>query len=139
MMTRQQAIDKLLQENCSLVIVNGDLRYVGHKSGVRDLYELLHDSPYILNGAFIADKVVGKGAAALMILGKVQAVYANVISRPALALLHEAHMPVTFGLCVDNIINRTHTGICPVEQICTPCSTPQECLPLIENFLASKS
>ena len=128
-MTRQQAIDKLLQENCSLVIVNGDLIYVGHKSGVRDLYELLHDSPYILNGAFIADKVVGKGAAALMILGKVQ----------ALALLHEAHMPVTFGVCVDNIINRTHTGICPVEQICTPCSTPQECLPLIENFLASRS
>lgn len=139
MITRQQAIDKLLNENCSLVVVNGNLTYVGDKSGVRDLYELLHGSPDILNGAFIADKVVGKGAAALMILGKVQAVYAHIISRPALALLDEAHVPVTFGECVGNIINRTGTGICPVEQLCTSCTTPQECLPLIENFLASKS
>lgn len=138
-MTHQQAIEELLEKNCSLVIANGEHTYIGHKPGVKDLYELLTLQPALLEGAFIADKVVGKGAAALMILGHVQAVYAHVVSRPALVLLEGAQIPVTYGECVENIINRTGTGICPVEQLCTPCATAQECLPLIENFLASKS
>ncbi len=34
--------------------------------GVADLFRLQHEEPQLLRGAFIADKVVGKGAAALM-------------------------------------------------------------------------
>ena len=50
--------------------------------GVADLFRLLHEEPQLLRGAFIADKVVGKGAAALMVLGGVEGFFAGVVSRP---------------------------------------------------------
>ena len=55
--------------------------------GVADLFRLQHEEPQLLRGAFIADKVVGKGAAALMVLGGVEGLFADVVSRPALELL----------------------------------------------------
>ena len=51
--------------------------------GVADLFRLQHEEPQLLRGAFIADKVVGKGAAALMVLGGVEGLFADVVSRPA--------------------------------------------------------
>ena len=67
--------------------------------GVAALFRLLREEPQLLRGAFIADKVVGKGAAALMVLGGVEGLFADVVSRPALEL-------------------RAGTGTCPVEQLC---------------------
>lgn len=133
---RQDIIDTLHREECSCVICNGNAVTLCHERGVADLLRMLKTEPATLDGCFIADKVVGKGAAALMALGNVGEVYADVISRPALALLEESGIPVTFGKCVENIINRAGTGICPVETLCLPCSTPSECLPLIERFVA---
>ena len=42
-----------------------------------------------MQGATIADKVVGKGAAALMIMGGMAEVYANVVSTPARKLFEQ--------------------------------------------------
>ncbi|MCM1109277.1 MAG: DUF1893 domain-containing protein [Clostridium sp.] len=106
--------------------------------GVSDLYHLLMNDSRFLQGAEVADKVVGKGAAALMIIGGVNALYADVISTPALKLLHESSIKVNFGKQVDHIINRKGDGICPVEMLCLHCATAQECLPLIENFMKTK-
>ena len=39
-----------------------------------------------MKGAAIADKVIGKGAAALMVLGGFKTVYADIISTPALVI-----------------------------------------------------
>ena len=106
-----------------------------HERGVKDLHRLLHDDRALLNGAFIADKVVGKGAAALMVAGGVREVYTDVISRGALSLFTQSGVEVEFGLLVENIINRTGTDICPVEKLCLRCLTAEECLPLIDEFI----
>lgn len=70
----------------SLVVANGEVCTFNGR-GVIDLYHLLQDDPGFLYEASIADKVVGKAAAALLALAKVKEVYADVISRPALDLL----------------------------------------------------
>lgn len=77
-----------------------------------------HEEPQLLRGAFIADKVVGKGAAALMVLGGVEGLFADVVSRPALELLAGAGIAVEYTVVVPNIVNRAGTGTCPVEQLC---------------------
>jgi hypothetical protein len=102
---------------------------------VKDLYRLLEEEPELLDGAFVADKVVGKGAAALMVLGGVREVYAGVISTPALSLFHENGITVRMGQEVPNIVNRAGDGVCPVEQLCRQCMTAAECLPLIKEFV----
>ncbi|MBD5356132.1 MAG: DUF1893 domain-containing protein [Bacteroides sp.] len=130
-------IEILHSGNHSLVVANGEIRTF-NKKGVADLYHLYTSDPLFLNGSEVADKVIGKGAAALMVMGKVRNVYADVISEPALALLHDNHLSVTYSRKVENIINRQGTGICPVETLCLNCKSAAECLPLIDNFMKSK-
>lgn len=133
--TKMSVIDRLHREKCSCVISNGCGLTVCHERGVMDLYRLLTQEPERLRDTFVADKVVGKGAAALMILGGVRELYADLISRPALGLLDSEGVEVSFADVVPNILNRTQTGFCPVETLCSECRTAAQCLPLIEKFI----
>ena len=126
----------LHDRGCSCVISNAGRLVTCHERGVKDLLNILQTTPELLRGAAVADKVVGKGAAALMILGGVSSVYTDVISRPALMLLASVSVPVVYEKCVTNITNRSGTGICPVEQLCRDCHTAADCLPLIEEFVS---
>lgn len=128
-------IDILHSRGCSCVISNGKGLWFGSRRGVMDLLDLLHNAPEQLAGACVADKVVGKGAAALMSLGGVTKVYADVMSQAALNLLNDSNISASFGSLVPNIINRSGNGICPVESLCADCATAAECLPKIENFI----
>lgn len=132
---RQKLIDVLFAEKCSCVIRNGNEIRVFHDRGIKDLFRLLKEEPAFLDGAFVVDKVVGKGAAALMILGGVKEVFADVVSRPALALLNDTGVKTDYVQAVEHIVNRTQTGICPVEQLCSDCATAEACLPLIGQFI----
>ena len=104
--------------------------------GVADLYDLYQADSAFMKGAAIADKVIGKGAAALMVLGGFKTVYADIISTPALALLCEAGIETTFAQEVPHIINRDKTGWCPLETACMELNTVEEMYPVIQNFIS---
>ena len=131
-------IDTLHKGTYSCVIYNHDTIIECHERGIKDLFRILNTCPATLNGAIVADKVVGKGAAALLILGAVKQIHADVLSKPALNLLNSTDIIVSYGELVENIINRTGTGICPVENLCKECRTADECIPLINQFVESK-
>lgn len=136
---RRQLIDRLHAERCSCVIRSGTQIRTFRERGVKDLYRLLTEEPELLRGAFVADKVVGKGAAALMIVGGVAEVYADVASTAALALFAQYGVGVECALEVPQIINRARTGRCPVETLCLDCRTAEECLEPIRNFIQNNS
>ena len=46
-----------------------------HSPGVKDLFTLVVSRPNALVGATVADRVIGRGAALLLVLGKVERVY----------------------------------------------------------------
>ena len=133
---KQMLIQRLRAEGCSCVIQNGDTTLTFHQRGVKDLHHLLRNEPSTLRGALLADKVVGKGAAVLMVAGGVEWVYAEVISESALELLSKHNIPTDYGKVVANIINRTGTDICPVEKLCLQCSTIEQSLQAIDDFVA---
>lgn len=140
-MTAMERARELLDRlDCSCVIINpgGDVTTC-HRRGVIDLYDLLNCNPLKLSGAVIADKVVGKGAAALMALGGVAEVHARVMSRDALRLLQREGVAASCDIEVDAISNRAGTGRCPVETLCQQCITAAECLPLIKTFIDSQN
>ena len=128
--------DELCEGGWSCVVGNGTEMRTFSRRGVADLHDLLMAEPEFLKGAFVADKVVGKGAAALMILGKVSRLHAHIISSPALALLRRAGVTVCYDVETDYIINRDGTGHCPVETLCEGQSEPEKMLPLISDFLS---
>ena len=118
----------------SLIVSNNGINtFDGH--GISDLLRIINEEPNILDEATLADKVVGKGAAAIMVLGKVKEVYADVISKPAIDLLTDNGISATYGQCVPQIINRSGTGFCPIETLCIPCKTAEECLKAIKDFI----
>lgn len=110
-----------------------------HKRGVEDLYRLLKEEPSFLEGAFVADKVVGKAAAALMVLGGVKEVFADVISEPAYNLLDGSQVFITYALKVPHIFNRNQIDLCPLENLCAAAMTAEECLPIIETFITTQT
>lgn len=123
--------EQLHSGNFSLVVSLRDEIHTYSGRGISDLYHIYPG----LSGAEVADKVVGKGAAALMILGKVKRIHADVISEPALSLLKHSAIDVTYTTLTPNIINRSGSGLCPVEERCLDCSTAEECLQKIAEFI----
>lgn len=131
----KEIIDLLHSGNYSCVIAHeGKIRTFTQR-GVADLYDLLTQEPDFLHGASIADKVVGKGAAALMILGGIKELYTDIISSKALELLRQSDVKVEFAQEVPFIWNRDHTGGCPVETMCSEETSAESILPLIRDFL----
>lgn len=129
---------RLLHEGgYSLIVANGEVdTFTGR--GVSDLYKILNEDPGYLAGASVADKVVGKAAAALMILGQIKELYADVISVPAIALLKESGIKVSYRIEVPHIINRAGTGWCPLETLCYELQDPRECFLRIQEFMNKK-
>lgn len=126
----------LLSGRHSLVLRNGSI-FTFDGLGISDLRQLLATQPQLLRGAKVADKVVGKAAAALMIKGGVKALHACMVSRQALDLLKTSAVEVTFDTEVPHIENRDHSGWCPMEETCLSCSTAEECIERIEEKLKS--
>ena len=132
---KQEIINRLFAEQCSCIICNNHEIRLFHERGVKDIYRLLKEEPDFLNGSFIADKVIGKAAAALMILGGVKEVFAGVISRPALSLFQSHGIEPEYKIETEYIINRTRTGWCPLERRCKNLETPEDCLAEIDDFM----
>ncbi len=133
--SKQQIINLLQSEQCSCVIRKGDTIRIFRKRGVQDLYRLLKDDPDFLKGAFVADKVVGKAAAALMILGGVEELFTFTVSRLARDLFDRSAVKLGFAQEVPHIINRAGTGWCPMESRCRDLDTPEACFSQVEEFL----
>lgn len=122
----EELIDLLHSGGYSCVIANkGKIRTFTQR-GVADLYDLLTQEPEFLKGALIADKVVGKGAAALMISGGIKELYTDVVSSNAMNLFQTSDVKVSFAQEVPFIWNRDHTGWCPWK----PCAVKRNRLKL---------
>ena len=131
----QTLITQLHRGNFSCVIRKGGVVREFSRRGVVDLYELLVRDAAFLHGSDLADKVIGKGAAALMVKGGVDRVYTDVISTPAVALLEKHGVKVSFKETTDRIINRQGNGLCPVETLCINLQSVNEMYEVITNFI----
>lgn len=133
----EDIIEILHKGNFSCVIKNNAEIRTFTQRGVADLYDLYQTDASFMKGASVADKVIGKGAAALMVLGNIKNVYADVISTPALEVLQQAGINVSYSQQVPHIINRTKTGWCPLETACDKITSVQEMFPVIRNFITT--
>lgn len=132
----QQLIEILRREKCSLVVKNHGIVTTYSKPGVRDLEYLLDHDPEMLHGATIADKVIGKAAAAMVVVGGVKELYAEVMSKRAIPFLEEAGIAYTYGTLVDTI--KEEGGRCQLEKITAPASTPEETVALLRAHFEEK-
>lgn len=132
----QQLIEILRREKCSLVVKNHGIVTTYSKPGVRDLEHLLDHEPEVLRGAVIADKVIGKAAAAMVVVGGVKGLYAEVMSKKAIPFLDEAGIAYSYGTLVDSI--KEEGDRCQLEKITAPATTPEETVALLRAHFEEK-
>lgn len=134
----KQLIDILHSEELTLVVrsADGSLHRFTQR-GVKDLLTLVTNFPDVLRSSLIADKAVGKAAAACMVAGGVRQVHADVMSEPALKLLQDHGVLAGYGQLVDHIINRAGTDWCPMEKLSREIDEPDLIIQKIREFLNS--
>ncbi len=114
-MNTEKLKQELNRSDHTCMIYSGEeLVYTSHAKGVKPLMDyiregLSHDNVYI------ADKVIGKGAAMLAKKINAKGVYTPLISTPALAYIQSQSIEIAFEKEVPYIINRTNDGQCPIE------------------------
>lgn len=118
--------------NYTCVLCRGDTVHTATERGVKPLMNWL-DSGLDVAGFSAADRVVGRATAYLYCLLGVTAVYARVMSRPAMEVLVENGIAAEAGQLVDGIINRKGTGPCPFEAAVLEIHNPEEALTAIRN------
>lgn len=112
-----EIVKKRLEDtSASLVVMNknGEIREFYNRR-VIDIVSLIKSGENFLDGAIIADKVIGKVASTLLVLAGVKEIYAKTISEYAIEVLENNNIKYSFGNRVDYIINNDKTGMCPME------------------------
>lgn len=136
MSRRNEAVSRLYRENLSCVVEKEGNTYTSVQFGIKPLMQFLRENRRFFEGAIVADKVIGKAAALLLIDGGVSEVFGAVMSESAVAFLSAYNVP--FGYCelVPMIENRTHTGMCPMEETVLQLSDPSEAFSALEKTIA---
>lgn len=112
----KQLLAELDEKNCSCLIRKKGQKYMYFNKGVRDLYEIISNNKEILENADVADKIIGHGAAVLLVMGKAKNVITHVVSKSGLEYLKMNGINVIYDDEVDHILNRSRSDWCPLEK-----------------------
>ncbi len=126
-----RAVALLHREGYTCVLCDKDRVMTSRKTGIAPLLEYLSNGES-LKGAAAADRIIGKAAAMLLLSAGVTAVYGEVMSETALALLQEGGVSVRYDTLTPMIRNRTNTGPCPMEQAVAELTDPAQALPALQ-------
>jgi len=103
------------KEATCVVIQGGVIVRTAEGPGISPLLRLFDEEPDVLRDAVVADKIIGKAAAMILVLAGARMVYGEVMSAAGLDYLHKHQVQAVYGRCVDVIHNRARNGICPIE------------------------
>lgn len=131
-----QMLDMLNEQGLSLLVFNHDSLTTHANRGVQDLLQLISEQPERLNGAVVADKIIGKAAAAIMATGGVREVHTNIICTPARELFEKEGIMVFATEEVPMILNRDRSSMCPIDTQIADIESIEECVTVLQARLA---
>lgn len=118
-MTDAERAVAALRDGFTCAFVRGGRLYTSTASGIRPLLDWLAEDPCCFQGAFVADKILGKAAALLLLQGGLDGssggVYGGVLSDVAAGVFQQHGIPYACGRRVPHIVNRRGDGVCPME------------------------
>lgn len=130
----------LFDEDMAIAIVKKDkCIYKSKKRGIYPLYIAVTEIKDELDGASVADRVIGRGAAQLYAYTEVKHVYARMISDGTEEIFKDCSIDYEAELTVPYIKNRDKTGMCPIETISDESENFEELLKKIKEFLRSEN
>ncbi|MEM5772795.1 MAG: DUF1893 domain-containing protein [Candidatus Aenigmatarchaeota archaeon] len=128
---------KLKENNLTLAIAkNGEIIFESNSEGIKDLIKAIDLFKKELNGAALADKIVGKAVALLCLYSKISSVFAETISMLALQTLEDSKIFVEYEKIVPKILNKRKDDICPFEKISLSLNSPSKAYEKFKSILS---
>jgi hypothetical protein len=135
------AKNRLNEKSLTLCIAkNGEIIFETSLPKISGFFDALENFREQLEGASVADRVVGKAIALLCVFAKVKAVYARTLGKKAEAVLEENAVYHEWENLVDNVLAVDKAGICPFERLASEISDPKvayEKLKVLQTSLAT--
>jgi hypothetical protein len=117
---------RLYEECLGLSIVkNRRILYESAGRGVYGFVEAVEKQGTVLEGASVADRVVGEAVALLCVYARVSAVYAVTMSKGGRAVLQRCSVYHEWGDLIENVLTIDRAGVCPFERLVKGVSDPQ--------------
>ena len=108
--------EKLYSTNASLVVLYSNVECKEYyQNRINDIKEILKENREALQGAIIADKVIGKVAGSILTVAGVKEIYADVMSKYAITVLDKNNIRYEYRNLVNYVQNNEKTGMCPME------------------------
>ena len=120
-----------------LIYRDGEVVFSSASRGIRPLLDAIDAlSREELRGAVVADKIVGRAAALLIVYMEAAEVHAALISKTAKEVLRRHGLGPHFAREVQAIKGREGVAICPFERLIQGVSDPEEAYEKIKAKMA---
>jgi len=117
----------LNQKNLNLVIAkNGEVLFETEAHGISGLLKAIKQLQDIITGSSVADRIVGRAAALLLVYSDVVAVFAVTISDGGIEILKNNRVFHQFERRVPHILDSKKADACPFEKLVANFSDPKQ-------------
>ena len=121
-----------------VLVKDGQVIASGDDYGVRELLAAVDRLGPLARGASLADKIVGKAVALIVVHAGICAVDTRVASESAVKLLKLHGVPFHTAAIVPQILNRSGDGPCPMEKVTTPFEEVAPGIEALRAFIAAR-
>jgi len=134
-----QARSLLERGKLAFVLVReGKVIATGDDYGVRELLAAVDRLGALARGASLADKIVGKAVALIVVHAGICGVDTRVVSESAVKLLKAHGVPFSATTVVPQILNRRGDGPCPMEKVTMPFEEVAPGIEALRAFIAAR-
>jgi hypothetical protein len=122
-----EAAKKRLHERCLglSIIKNGCILYESAQRGIKGFLDAVKTEGTELEGASVADRVVGEAVSLLCVYARVRAVYAVTLSKRGRAVLQRCSVYHEWNDLIENVLTVDRAELCPFERLVAGVSDPQ--------------
>lgn len=132
--TIERAVALLRSSDYTIAILTSSGEAItSRERGVATLMRLLAERAEVLRGAVVADKVVGRAAAALFVVGGCRRLHTAVLSRAGEEMLRGTAVEYTYDTLTEAIINRRGDGFCPMEMATAEAKSAEEAYAILKE------
>ncbi|MGA2309351.1 MAG: DUF1893 domain-containing protein [Candidatus Bathyarchaeia archaeon] len=118
---------RLGEEGLTLSIVKDEqVLFETASHGISGVLRAIQELGERLNGASVADKIVGKAIALLCLYARIEGVYGTVMSREAKKLFEENKVHAEWDELIGNILDKCKSATCPFERLTAGITDPEE-------------
>ena len=134
----QNIIQNIENSEYAVAVISSDGKVItasGHT--IRPLVTLADNFPEYFKDGAVADRVIGRGAASIIVTMGAKEAYGKLMSIPGKKMLEDAGIEVSYGLLTENIENMRRDGLCPLETRVADIEDVEECAKSVREFSAA--